>query len=63
MEPSGRSSADPVPAHVKLASHVATLSAGSMLYARLVLDLIEHGPLVLKGSSYRVVPVNLAEVL
>jgi len=48
---------------VKLASHVATLSAGSMLYARLVLDLIEHGPLVLKGSSYRVVPVNLAEVL
>jgi len=61
MEPSGRLG-DPVPSHVKLASHIATVSAGSMLYARLVLNLIEHGPLVLKGSGYRVVPVNLAEV-
>ena len=61
VEPSGRLS-DPVSSHVKLAAHIATLSAGSMLYARLVLDLIERGPLVLKGSGYRVVPVNLAEV-
>ena len=61
VEPSGRLG-DPVSSHVKLAAHIATLSAGSMLYARLVLDLIERGPLVLKGSGYRVVPVNLAEV-
>ena len=61
MEPAGRLS-DPVSSHVKLAAHIATLSAGSMLYARLVLDLIERGPLVLKGSGFRVVPVNLAEV-
>lgn len=54
--------AEPVSSHVKLAAHVATLSAGSMLYARLVLDLIERGPLVLKGSGYRVLPVNLPEV-
>lgn len=61
VEPTGRLS-DPVSSHVKLAAHVATVSAGSMLYARLVLDLIERGPLVLKGSGFRVVPVNLAEV-
>lgn len=61
VEPSGRLG-DPVSSNVKLAAHIATLSAGSMLYARLVLDLIERGPLVLKGSGYRVVPVNLAEI-
>lgn len=61
VEPAGRLS-EPVSSHVKLAAHIATLSAGSMLYARLVLDLIERGPLVLKGSGYRVVPVSLAEV-
>ena len=61
VEPAGRLS-DNVSSHVKLAAHIATLSAGSMLYARLVLDLIERGPLVLKGSGYRIVPVNLAEV-
>lgn len=61
VEQSGRLG-DPVSSNVKLAAHIATLSAGSMLYARLVLDLIERGPLVLKGSGYRVVPVNLAEV-
>ena len=61
VEPTGRHG-EPVSSHMKLAAHVATLSAGSMLYARLVLDLIERGPLVLKGSGYRVVPVNLAEI-
>lgn len=61
MEPGGRPG-DPVSSHVKLAAHIATLSAGSVLYARLVVDLIERGPLVLKGSGYRVVPINLAEV-
>jgi len=61
VEPTGRVG-DPIPSHVKLAAHIATLSAGSMLYARLVLDLMERGPLVLKGSGYRIVPVNLAEV-
>jgi hypothetical protein len=46
----------------KFVSRVEYLSAGSMLYCRLVLDLIERGQLVLKSTSYRILPVSLAEV-
>jgi hypothetical protein len=46
----------------KLASHIAAQSAGCMLYAKLVLDLIERGALVLKSAGYRVLPINLTEV-
>ncbi|XP_034717319.1 protein TANC2 isoform X3 [Etheostoma cragini] len=46
----------------KLSGHLKTLSQGSYLYLKLTFDLIEKGYLVLKSSSYKVVPVNLAEV-
>uniref|UniRef100_A0A3P8TYL1 Tetratricopeptide repeat, ankyrin repeat and coiled-coil containing 2 n=1 Tax=Amphiprion percula TaxID=161767 RepID=A0A3P8TYL1_AMPPE len=46
----------------KLTSHLKSLSRGSYLYLKLTLDLIEGGYLVLKSSSFKVVPVSLAEV-
>ncbi|KAJ8345475.1 hypothetical protein SKAU_G00296680 [Synaphobranchus kaupii] len=46
----------------KLSAHLKALSQGSYLYLKLTFDLIERGYLVLKSSSYKVVPVNLAEV-
>ncbi|AWP18389.1 putative protein TANC2 [Scophthalmus maximus] len=46
----------------KLISHLKSLSRGSYLYLKLTLDLIERGYLVLKSSSFKVVPVSLAEV-
>jgi hypothetical protein len=46
----------------KLASHIAAQSAGCILYAKLVLDLIERGALVLKSAGYRVLPISLTEV-
>ncbi|KAK5856845.1 hypothetical protein PBY51_008412 [Eleginops maclovinus] len=46
----------------KLISHLKTLSRGSYLYLKLTLDLIQGGFLVLKSSSFKVVPVSLAEV-
>ncbi|KAM9425080.1 protein TANC2 isoform 2-T2 [Pholidichthys leucotaenia] len=46
----------------KLSAHLKALSKGSYLYLKLTFDLIEKGYLVLKSSSYKVVPVNLAEV-
>ncbi|XP_060798440.1 protein TANC2 isoform X2 [Neoarius graeffei] len=49
-------------AFTKLSAHLKGLSRGSYLYLKLTLDLIEKGYLVLKSSSYKVVPVSLAEV-
>ncbi|XP_040046508.2 protein TANC2-like isoform X2 [Gasterosteus aculeatus] len=49
-------------AMAKLISHLKSLSRGSYLYLKLTLDLIEGGYLVLKSSSFKVVPVSLAEV-
>jgi hypothetical protein len=46
----------------KFAAHLESLSGGSLLYCRLVLDLIEQGQLVLKSTNYRILPVNLSEV-
>uniref|UniRef100_A0A667WPF1 Tetratricopeptide repeat, ankyrin repeat and coiled-coil containing 2a n=1 Tax=Myripristis murdjan TaxID=586833 RepID=A0A667WPF1_9TELE len=46
----------------KLIGHLKSLSRGSYLYLKLTLDLIEEGCLVLKSSSFKVVPVSLAEV-
>ncbi|TRY96476.1 hypothetical protein DNTS_031529 [Danionella cerebrum] len=46
----------------KLSAHLKSLSRGSFLYLKLTLDLIQKGYLVLKSSSYKVVPVNLAEI-
>nr|XP_023695712.1 protein TANC1-like isoform X2 [Paramormyrops kingsleyae] len=46
----------------KLSSHLASLSQGSYLYLKLTLDMFEHGHLVIKSASYKVVPVSLAEL-
>ncbi|KAH8268728.1 hypothetical protein KR018_000029 [Drosophila ironensis] len=46
----------------KFVSHLQTLSRGSMLYAKLILDLIARGQLVIKSSSYKVLPVSLAQI-
>ncbi|XP_076455894.1 uncharacterized protein LOC143290385 isoform X2 [Babylonia areolata] len=49
-------------AQQKFCSHVQSLSKGCFLYTKLVLDLIEHGHLVLKSSNYKILPVNISEV-
>ena len=46
----------------KFTAHVQSLSKGCFLYTKLVLDLIEHGHLVLKSSNYKILPVNVSEV-
>lgn len=46
----------------RFAQHVASLSKGCFLYAKLTMDLIERGHLVVKSSSYKVLPVSLSEV-
>ncbi|XP_032587703.1 protein TANC2 isoform X8 [Drosophila mojavensis] len=46
----------------KFVSHLQSLSRGSMLYAKLILDLISRGQLVVKSSSYKVLPVSLAQI-
>lgn len=46
----------------KFASHVAHLSQGSFLFAKLTLDLLEQGQLVAKSANYSVLPVNLAQI-
>ncbi|XP_070141332.1 protein TANC2 isoform X2 [Drosophila kikkawai] len=46
----------------KFVSHLQSLSRGSMLYTKLILDLIGRGQLVIKSSSYKVLPVSLAQI-
>ncbi|XP_061649051.1 protein TANC1 isoform X3 [Phyllopteryx taeniolatus] len=53
--------ADPVTVG-KLSGHLISRSQGSYLYLKLTLDLFERGHLVIKSSSYKVVPVSLAEL-
>lgn len=53
--------ADPVTVS-KLSSHLISRSQGSYLYLKLTLDLFEKGHLVIKSSSYKVVPISLAEI-
>jgi hypothetical protein len=52
---------DDEPIH-HFATHLVSVSGGSMLYIRLTLDLIECGALHLKSQSYSALPVSLAEV-
>uniref|UniRef100_A0A182VIK5 RING-type domain-containing protein n=1 Tax=Anopheles merus TaxID=30066 RepID=A0A182VIK5_ANOME len=49
-------------AHFKFAQHLLVLSKGSFLFAKLTLDLIERGNLVIKSSSFKVLPVSLAQI-
>ncbi|XP_066906221.1 protein TANC2 isoform X5 [Halyomorpha halys] len=46
----------------RLCQHLAGLAKGSMLFAKLSLDLIERGHLVAKSTSYKVLPVSLAQI-
>uniref|UniRef100_A0A1Q3FMG5 RING-type domain-containing protein n=1 Tax=Culex tarsalis TaxID=7177 RepID=A0A1Q3FMG5_CULTA len=48
--------------HFKFAQHLLGLTKGSFLYAKLALDLIERGSLVIKSSSFKVLPVSLAQI-
>ncbi|XP_067644240.1 protein TANC2 isoform X3 [Eurosta solidaginis] len=47
---------------LKFVGHLQSLTKGSMLYAKLILDLIERGQLVIKSTSYKVLPVSLAQI-
>ncbi|XP_075685432.1 protein TANC1 isoform X2 [Rhinoderma darwinii] len=46
----------------KLCDHLVMRSQGSYLYLKLTLDLFEKGHLVIKSSSYKVVPVSVSEL-
>lgn len=46
----------------KFAQHLLTLSKGSFLFAKLTLDLIERGNLVIKSHSFKVLPVTLSQI-
>ena len=43
-------------------AHLVSLARGSFLFVKLTLDLIEKGKLVMKSSSFRVLPVSLNEL-
>lgn len=47
----------------KFFQHLVSQSKGNFLYCKLVLDLIENGNLVLKTANFKILPVNLHEVL
>ena len=49
-------------AQSKFRNHLQSLSRGCFLYLKLTLDLIEKGRIVLKSTSYKVLPINLSEV-
>lgn len=49
-------------AHSKFMSHLLELSGGCFLYVKLILSLLESSHLVVKSSSYKVIPVNLNQV-
>uniref|UniRef100_T1IZI4 RING-type domain-containing protein n=1 Tax=Strigamia maritima TaxID=126957 RepID=T1IZI4_STRMM len=46
----------------RFTSHLLHQSRGSFLYLRLTLDLVERGQLVMKSTSFKVLPQNLNEI-
>ncbi|XP_066953979.1 protein TANC2 isoform X19 [Macrobrachium rosenbergii] len=46
----------------RFTQHVVAQSRGSMLYIKLILDLIERGHLVMKSGSFKVLPQSLNEI-
>jgi len=48
--------------HNKFQNYLVQCAKGNFLYVKLTMDLIERGHLVLKSSSYKVLPQNLSEV-
>lgn len=47
---------------LKFTQYLLNLTRGSFLFGKLSLDLIERGYLVVKSSSYKVLPVSLAQI-
>ena len=48
--------------HSKFSKYLISNSEGSFLFAKLVLDLLQCGQLVLKSSNFRVLPVSLSQI-
>lgn len=46
----------------KFIQYLLSLTNGSFLYVKLILDLIERGNLVIKSTSYKILPISLAEI-
>lgn len=46
----------------RFCQHLLSLCKGSILFAKLTLDLLERGHLVVKSSGYKVLPVSLAQI-
>ncbi|CAH2009763.1 unnamed protein product [Acanthoscelides obtectus] len=57
----GKSESSSVSQH-KFSQHLVSTSQGSFLFAKLTLDLLERGQLVVKSSGFKVLPVSLAEI-
>ncbi|XP_055377214.1 protein TANC2 isoform X2 [Condylostylus longicornis] len=47
---------------MKFCNHFMSLSKGSFLFCKLVMDLIEKGHLVIKSASYKILPISLAQI-
>lgn len=62
INPSGTLSNSREGTSMKFAQHLLTLSKGSFLFAKLTLDLIERGHLVVKSNSFKVLPVTLSQI-
>lgn len=61
LSTSGKLESGSVSQH-KFSQHLLNLSQGSFLFAKLTLDLLERGQLVVKSSGYKVLPVTLAQI-
>ncbi|KAJ8880923.1 hypothetical protein PR048_017396 [Dryococelus australis] len=46
----------------RFSQYLAGLAKGSFLFAKMTLDLLERGHLVVKSSGYKVLPVSLAQI-
>ena len=58
---SGKS--DPAVAHKLLTQFLIKESKGNFLYLRMTLDLIDQGDIVPKSAGFKVVPINLNQVM
>uniref|UniRef100_A0A336KHD6 CSON010478 protein n=1 Tax=Culicoides sonorensis TaxID=179676 RepID=A0A336KHD6_CULSO len=58
----GSATKDSSVAQLKFTQHLLGLSRGSFLFGKLTLDLIERRNLVIKSTSYKVLPVSLAQI-
>ena len=46
----------------RITSYLVQVAHGSFLYVKMVLDLLERGHLVIKSSSFNVLPLSLSEI-